>query len=170
VHRPLTKDQVEYNFVSCHPPARARQVANKIIYTVYMTTSTQPRDANSPVRQPCSASWFRIVEDRPRKQGVARHYQRPLSRVSKLGAEIAFEARTAHPTLCGFRDVTLPYEAEVCEVGFGQATTARGHATLHGCRKENQHHPLDSRMYVISANEGSIPSLRFPRSNTKQGH
>uniref|UniRef100_A0A0D2YCE7 Uncharacterized protein n=1 Tax=Fusarium oxysporum (strain Fo5176) TaxID=660025 RepID=A0A0D2YCE7_FUSOF len=24
--------------------------------------------------------------------------------------------------------------------------TARGHATLHGCRKENQHHPLDSRI------------------------
>ncbi|KAJ0128356.1 Uncharacterized protein HZ326_28551 [Fusarium oxysporum f. sp. albedinis] len=67
--------------------------------TVYMTTWRQHHAANGPVRQPCSASWFRIVEDRPHKQGVARHYQRPLSRGSKLRAEMAFEARTAHPTL-----------------------------------------------------------------------
>ncbi|KAJ0128071.1 hypothetical protein HZ326_28827, partial [Fusarium oxysporum f. sp. albedinis] len=48
--------------------------------------------------------------------------------------------------------------------------TARGHATLHGCRKEYQHHPLDSRMYAISANEGSIPPLRCSGSSQRCPH
>lgn len=128
--------------------------------TVYMTTSRRNYGANSPVRQPYSGPLFRILEDSPHKQGVARHYQRSLSRGSKLGAEMAFEAQTAHPTLCGFCDVTLPYEAEVREVGF--RTSNQQHAVmLHfmGAERKNNIIPLIARLYVISANEGSITPL-----------
>lgn len=112
---------------------------------LHMPTWRQHHAANSPVRQPCSASWFRIVEDRPHKQGVARYDQRPLSRGSKLGAEMAFEARTAHPTLLWVLKRHLALWGRSARGWISdKQPTAHGHATFHGCREENQDHPLDN--------------------------
>ncbi|KAH7187861.1 hypothetical protein BKA60DRAFT_665037 [Fusarium oxysporum] len=64
---------------------------------------------------------------------------------------MAFEARTAHPTLLWVLKRHLALWGRSARGWISdKQPTARGHATFHGCREENQHHPLDNHDPVLS--------------------